>query len=170
MPARLQALACLTAPSGRPRVQVRALQPQALAAWWQQGHPGWAIYPVDSEQFLSTGALEGINLPLPGDAMLPAGAASGAAGSAFAAPPPMSSSFLPPSDPAAAAAAAVAGAFGAAPTPPLPAGAATAFNPALASALMSAAGAAGGLQNDALLRAMSPLMHGGGPAGQRALG
>lgn len=29
------------------------------------GHPGWAIYPVDSEQFMSTGALESVSLPTP---------------------------------------------------------------------------------------------------------
>ncbi len=40
------------------REQVRALQPQAAASWWQQGHPGWAIYPVDSDQFLATGSLD----------------------------------------------------------------------------------------------------------------
>jgi hypothetical protein len=40
------------------RDQVRALQPRAAEAWWQPGHPGWAIYPVDSEQFLSSGTLE----------------------------------------------------------------------------------------------------------------
>lgn len=45
------------------RDQVRMLQPQAAASWWQQGHPGWAIYPVDSEQFMSNGALE--TLPMP---------------------------------------------------------------------------------------------------------
>lgn len=45
------------------RDQVRALQPQAAAAWWQYGHPGWAIYPVDSDQFLATGALDPAALP-----------------------------------------------------------------------------------------------------------
>ena len=40
------------------RDQVRRLQPRAEAAWWQPGHPGWAIYPVDSDQFLSSGTLE----------------------------------------------------------------------------------------------------------------
>ena len=40
------------------RDQVRSLQPQAAASWWQPGHPGWAIYPVDSDQFLATGALD----------------------------------------------------------------------------------------------------------------
>lgn len=41
--------------------QVRQLQPSGVAAWWHMGHPGWAIYPVDSDQFLSTGALDGVN-------------------------------------------------------------------------------------------------------------
>jgi len=40
------------------RAQVRQLQPGAVASWWQQGHPGWAIYPIDSEQFMASGALE----------------------------------------------------------------------------------------------------------------
>ena len=44
-------------------VQVRQLQPQAVASWWQPGHPGWAIYPVDSEQFMSTGALDNVSVP-----------------------------------------------------------------------------------------------------------
>ena len=34
-----------------------------MASWWQPGHPGWAIYPVDSEQFMSTGALESVSVP-----------------------------------------------------------------------------------------------------------
>ncbi|KAH7619140.1 hypothetical protein Ndes2526B_g06092 [Nannochloris sp. 'desiccata'] len=45
------------------REQVRALQPQAIAAWWQHGHPGWAIYPVDSDQFLATGSLDPAAMP-----------------------------------------------------------------------------------------------------------
>ena len=44
------------------REQVRQLQPGAVASWWQPGHPGWAIYPVDSEQFMSTGALENVSV------------------------------------------------------------------------------------------------------------
>lgn len=146
---------------------MRSLQPQAVAAWWQAGHPGWAIYPVDSEQFLTTGALENVSLPLPNDAGVPPPAAVAAAPAALPAPPPPAALMPPGGDPAAAAAAAVAGALGQhAGTPPLPPAAAppslaAAFNPALASAFMSAAGGAAGLQNDALLRAMSPLMHGG---------
>lgn len=42
---------------------MRQLQPGAVASWWQPGHPGWAIYPVDSEQFMSTGALESVSVP-----------------------------------------------------------------------------------------------------------
>ncbi len=42
---------------------MRQLQPQAVASWWQPGHPGWAIYPVDSEQFMSTGALDNVSVP-----------------------------------------------------------------------------------------------------------
>ena len=54
------------------RDQVRALQPQAAAAWWQHGHPGWAIYPVDSDQFLATGALDPAALPTNEPVMSPA--------------------------------------------------------------------------------------------------
>eukprot|EP00891_Asterochloris_glomerata_P008152 jgi/Astpho2/8152/Aster-03085 len=32
--------------------------PQGVACWWQPGHSGWAIYPVDSESFVNTGTLE----------------------------------------------------------------------------------------------------------------
>ena len=42
--------------------QVRALQPQGVASWWQPGHPGWAIYPVDSDHFMSTGALDSLSV------------------------------------------------------------------------------------------------------------
>ena len=38
--------------------QVRQLQPQGVACWWQPGHSGWAIYPVDSESFVNTGTLD----------------------------------------------------------------------------------------------------------------
>ncbi len=38
--------------------QVRQLQPNAVNSWWQGGHPGWAIYPVDSEQFIQNGTLD----------------------------------------------------------------------------------------------------------------
>ena len=33
------------------REQLRKLQSEAASAWWQQGHPGWAIWPVDSDAF-----------------------------------------------------------------------------------------------------------------------
>ena len=56
---------CSCPPALPPFAQVRQLQPQAVAAWWQQGHPGWAIYPVDSEQFLATGTLDSAALPMP---------------------------------------------------------------------------------------------------------
>jgi hypothetical protein len=45
------------------RERVRALQPQAIASWWEPGHPGWAIYPVDSDQFLATGSLDPSAVP-----------------------------------------------------------------------------------------------------------
>ncbi len=30
----------------------RRLQRQAALAWWRPGHPGWAIWPVDTEHFM----------------------------------------------------------------------------------------------------------------------
>ena len=30
----------------------RRLQRQAALAWWRAGHPGWAIWPVDTEHFI----------------------------------------------------------------------------------------------------------------------
>lgn len=47
------------------REQVRGLQPQAVASWWAVGHPGWAIHPLDSEQFLATGVAEPMAAPAP---------------------------------------------------------------------------------------------------------
>ena len=32
--------------------QVLSLQAQADEDWWLPGHPGWAIWPADSDQFL----------------------------------------------------------------------------------------------------------------------
>ena len=32
--------------------QVQQLQGQAQDDWWLPGHPGWAIWPADSDQFL----------------------------------------------------------------------------------------------------------------------
>lgn len=43
-------------------LQVRTLQPQGVQSWWQPGHPGWAIYPVDSDHFLSTGVLDSVSV------------------------------------------------------------------------------------------------------------
>lgn len=40
------------------RHQVGIFQPLAVASWWQPGHSGWAIYPVDSDQFMSAGAMQ----------------------------------------------------------------------------------------------------------------
>jgi len=53
------------------RERVRNLQPKAISAWWQHGHPGWAIYPVDSDQFLATGALDLASLPMNDRAAVP---------------------------------------------------------------------------------------------------
>ena len=35
---------------------VRQLQPQAAHGWWLNGHPGWAIFPMDSDQFIQVRA------------------------------------------------------------------------------------------------------------------
>lgn len=130
--------------------QVRQLQPQAVSAWWQQGHPGWAIYPVDSEQFLATGTLDSAALPMPTEPMMGAMMAGGLPSFGQ----PNSSEGPNASSPAAAMPPAMPGA------PPMPAAAAVAaaaaFNPAMASAFM---GAAGGLPSEALLRAMTPFLH-----------
>jgi hypothetical protein len=65
------------------REQVRTLQPQGVQSWWQPGHPGWAIYPVDSDHFLSTGVLdsvsvntESISAPPPSGSPAPSGMGS----------------------------------------------------------------------------------------------
>jgi hypothetical protein len=31
---------------------IKKLQRKATALWWQPGHPGWAIWPVDTHQFM----------------------------------------------------------------------------------------------------------------------
>lgn len=31
--------------------QLAALARAAAEAWWRPGHPGWSIWPADSEQF-----------------------------------------------------------------------------------------------------------------------
>ncbi|KAK9831959.1 hypothetical protein WJX81_003135 [Elliptochloris bilobata] len=117
------------------REQVRQLQPGAVASWWQQGHPGWAIYPIDSEQFMASGALDhGVSVPTeappappphaPAEAPYAAGAypaayANGGPGAmgpppraGVGRPPPAPHEYLPPEvsrGPAAAATAEGAG-------------------------------------------------------------
>lgn len=84
------------------RDQVRSLQPQAAASWWQGGHPGWAIYPVDSDQFLATGALDQAVLPNSGDQILsslPSVAAGGGGGGGGGGAFPFVSAFGPPGQP-----------------------------------------------------------------------
>ena len=34
------------------RETLRRLQREASLSWWQPGHPGWAIWPVDSDSFM----------------------------------------------------------------------------------------------------------------------
>ena len=31
---------------------IKKLQKRATALWWQAGHPGWAIWPVDTQHFM----------------------------------------------------------------------------------------------------------------------
>jgi len=45
--------ATLTGQLGGPqRDLTRRLQRAAALAWWRAGHPGWAIWPVDTEAFM----------------------------------------------------------------------------------------------------------------------
>ncbi len=45
--------ATLTGQLGGPqRDLARRLQRAAALAWWRAGHPGWAIWPVDTEAFM----------------------------------------------------------------------------------------------------------------------
>ncbi|GAX78271.1 hypothetical protein CEUSTIGMA_g5713.t1 [Chlamydomonas eustigma] len=39
------------------RELVRQMQPEAAQGWWMPGHPGWAIFPMESESFLQTGSV-----------------------------------------------------------------------------------------------------------------
>jgi hypothetical protein len=41
------------------REAVRQLQPQAVAGWWSNGHVGWTIFPVDTDQFTAVGGRAG---------------------------------------------------------------------------------------------------------------
>ncbi len=45
------------------RDMMRHLQPQAIAAWWDSGHVGWTIFPMDSEQFLEVRGCVIMHLP-----------------------------------------------------------------------------------------------------------
>ena len=31
---------------------IKKLQKRASICWWQPGHPGWAVWPVDTQHFL----------------------------------------------------------------------------------------------------------------------
>lgn len=73
------------------REHVRRLQPDAVTSWWQYGHPGWAIYPVDSEHFLATGSLDAPAVPAQ-DLLPPAAAAAAMAAAAMGSQLPV----LPP--------------------------------------------------------------------------
>lgn len=53
------------------RELVRQLQPRAADAWWEPGHPGWAIFPMDSEQFRQTRTLAIMNNWTPEPTNLP---------------------------------------------------------------------------------------------------
>ena len=37
---------------GSEREAVKKLQKEAIKCWWQDNHPGWSIWPIDSNQFL----------------------------------------------------------------------------------------------------------------------
>lgn len=38
------------------RDKTKKLLKRAVAAWWLPGHPGWAIWPVDTQQFMQDAA------------------------------------------------------------------------------------------------------------------
>lgn len=42
---------------------IKKLQKQATSCWWQPGHPGWAIWPVDTQTFLQDMAVP-VNFPI----------------------------------------------------------------------------------------------------------
>lgn len=44
--------ACALVPQ---RELVAQMQQEAAHSWWQQGHTGWAIFPVDTDHFLQVG-------------------------------------------------------------------------------------------------------------------
>lgn len=106
------------------REALRALRPRAAAAWWQPGHPGWAIYPADSDAFLA-----GVGGGLPA-------LQAGGAHAASTAPAARASTRR-----AAAAAAAAATAM---PPPPAPAHAAPRPSPFAAVGGPAAGGVLGG--------------------------
>lgn len=37
---------------GYDKAQARWQQRAAVDCWWRPGHPGWAVWPADSEQFV----------------------------------------------------------------------------------------------------------------------
>ncbi|KAK9790768.1 hypothetical protein WJX73_001816 [Symbiochloris irregularis] len=41
------------------RETLRKLQREASLSWWQPGHPGWAIWPVDSDSFMKGAQAQG---------------------------------------------------------------------------------------------------------------
>ena len=44
--------ATLTQQPGFDRSHAAWLQQQAIECWWRPGHPGWSVWPADSEQFI----------------------------------------------------------------------------------------------------------------------
>jgi hypothetical protein len=35
------------------RETVRQLQPRAERGWWESGHGGWTLFPVDTERYVA---------------------------------------------------------------------------------------------------------------------
>jgi hypothetical protein len=42
--------------SPQQRDMLRSLQSRAASAWWAGGHPGWTVFPLDTEQFCGDAA------------------------------------------------------------------------------------------------------------------
>ncbi|KIY91843.1 hypothetical protein MNEG_16121 [Monoraphidium neglectum] len=74
------------------RETVRQLQPRAERGWWESGHGGWTLFPVDSEQYA---ALGGNLATIPLAALTGAGAAAPAPAPAPAPPPALAAGALP---------------------------------------------------------------------------
>lgn len=58
----LEAILVTRLPPGE-KEKLKRLQRQATISWWQPGHPGWAVWPVDTQAFLQDVAAP-VRLPI----------------------------------------------------------------------------------------------------------